>query len=188
MDVSKIAAGHIELQPIEISIAPFCDNVVDSLASLAEGKSLVIEREYDDLQQSVWADPKRLQQILVNLLGNALKFTSKGSVGIRTRAGDADSLWIEIWDEGIGISEDDCKLLFEPFVQVDGSLDRSYGGTGLGLALTKSLVEAHGGSIRVTSQLGEGSQFVVALPVRAPALRSAASGDVPHILDETTTS
>ena len=126
------------------------------------------------------ADPRRLKQVVVNLLSNAVKFTPEGgAVGLKL-AGSADgqSVQIEVWDTGIGIDPADHARLFTPFVQLDSKLSRQYGGTGLGLALVRRMVELHGGRVWLESRPGEGSRFFVNLPVRvdAPAPHEAPGG------------
>jgi CheY-like chemotaxis protein len=114
----------------------------------------------------IQADGRRLKQILVNLLNNAVKFTPEGGlIGLEVR-GDIEHQMVNltVWDTGIGISSQDVGRLFQPFVQLDGRLSRQYGGTGLGLALVYRMVEMHGGSVKVESEVGKGSRFTVSLP------------------------
>ena len=123
----------------------------------------------------IFADERRLVQILVNLLSNAVKFTDKGGrVGMEvTPADDGDVVRFTVWDTGIGISGPDIRKLFRPFVQLDSGLSRRYGGTGLGLLLAYRLTEKHGGSIDVESVPGKGSRFTVSLPSSAGQPTSA---------------
>jgi signal transduction histidine kinase len=115
---------------------------------------------------TIWADSLRLKQILVNLLSNAVKFTnSNGEIGLEVELTEAgDTVNFIVWDTGIGIAADDLPRLFQPFVQLDGRLNRRYGGTGLGLVIAQRLTELHQGSISVHSVVGQGSRFVVSLP------------------------
>jgi CheY-like chemotaxis protein/anti-sigma regulatory factor (Ser/Thr protein kinase) len=114
------------------------------------------------------AEPRRLQQILVNLLANAIKFTPVGGeVGLAVEGDETGgTLRFCVWDTGIGIAPEQIERLFRPFVQIDSGLSRQYGGTGLGLVLVKRLAEAHGGQVEVTSTPGAGSRFVVTLPLQ----------------------
>ena len=115
---------------------------------------------------NIKADGRRLTQVLVNLLSNAVKFTPEnGSLGMEVTKDEVNQIvYISVWDKGIGISSEDIKKLFQPFVQLDSSLSRQQTGTGLGLTLVQRLVEMHGGSIEIQSTPGEGSRFIVALP------------------------
>ncbi|MGF1513743.1 MAG: sensor histidine kinase, partial [Elainellaceae cyanobacterium] len=114
----------------------------------------------------VWADPARVEQVLVNLVGNAIRYTPAGHVEIRAWA-EAPLLWVAIADTGIGIAAEDLPLVFERFWRADRSRDRQSGGTGIGLAISRRLVELQGGTIEVESELGVGSTFCFSLPVRA---------------------
>jgi signal transduction histidine kinase len=118
-------------------------------------------------------DERRLTQVLLNLVGNAIKFTDKGSVGIEVALAD-DCFELAVKDTGPGIAEADQARIFEEFQQVDNSNTRQKGGTGLGLAISRRIVEMHGGAIRVRSELGKGSTFVVVVPVRADAAKEVA--------------
>jgi signal transduction histidine kinase len=137
------------------------------LRPLADKKGLSLTFEGSKSGFAVWADTKRFHQILVNLVGNAIKFTDSGAIRIGMSTVSDDVVKITVTDQGIGINAEHLDLLFQPFVQVDGRLSRKYEGTGLGLALTKSLVDAHGGRISVESVPGEGSCFSVFLPSAA---------------------
>jgi signal transduction histidine kinase len=112
----------------------------------------------------VLADPERVEQILVNLISNALRYTSRGSVTVKVYP-EGDKAWITVIDTGLGIAEADLPHVFERFWRADRSRDRSSGGTGIGLAICRRLVELHGGGIEVQSQLGKGSMFRFSLPI-----------------------
>ena len=115
---------------------------------------------------SFHADERRLRQVLINLLNNAVKFTPEGGrVGLEVEADREQRLvYFTVWDTGIGIAEEDMKSLFQPFVQLDASLSRKYEGTGLGLALVDNIVNMHGGSVSVKSAVDKGSRFTISLP------------------------
>jgi signal transduction histidine kinase len=143
-----------------------CQSALDLVVQAALRKQIVVQLQIDPQIVYINVDPKRLVQILVNLLSNAIKFTPDGSaVGLEVY-GDAEQELVTfvVWDTGIGIAADDLPLLFQPFVQIDGRLNRQYEGTGLGLALVQRLTEAYGGSVAVTSTFGQGSRFSVVLP------------------------
>jgi len=117
----------------------------------------------------VMADVRRLKQVLVNLLNNAVKFTPPGgSLGIEVNLVPSDEVLITVWDTGIGIRAEDIERLFQPFSQLDARLEREYSGTGLGLSLVKRLVELHGGRVSVESEPGRGSRFSFSLPMIQP--------------------
>lgn len=172
LDLSKIEAGKLEMEKIDFSLADTVQQVKDTLAYRAEDKGLqLITRIDDSLNDVVVGDPYRLNQVLINLGGNALKFTEKGGVHIDLdlvkKEGDTISIKYSISDTGIGIPADKVGKLFANFSQVNSSDTRKYGGTGLGLAISKHLVELQGGAIGVESVLGSGTtfSFVLTYPV-----------------------
>ncbi len=175
LDVSKIEAGRLSLEDIACDPRELADSVLDLLGVKAREKGLELAAVVDPSVPSLLhGDPTRLRQVLVNLVGNALKFTERGEVTLRFRAGGGDAgarLRIEVADTGIGIRADRLDTLFEAFTQVDTSTTRMYGGTGLGLAISRRLVELMGGSIGVASRPGAGSTFWFEVPLRevAPA-------------------
>ena len=134
--------------------------------SLAKAKGIVLTSNVQDGIPIGRGDERRLTQVLLNLVGNAIKFTDKGSVDISARA-LAASFVIAVKDTGPGIADEDQRKIFEEFQQVDNSSTRQKGGTGLGLAISKRIVEMHGGTIEVHSVLGEGSTFRIVIPVQA---------------------
>jgi signal transduction histidine kinase/ActR/RegA family two-component response regulator len=177
LDVSKIEAGHFELQLENSSLNDICLSSLSFVRQLALKKSIEIEYSPSPANSAVYADPKRLKQILVNLLNNAVKFTpEKGKVKLEVRENIAtDQLRFSVLDTGIGITPEDLQRLFKPFVQVDSSLSRQYEGSGLGLSLVKKLVEMHGGSVGVESEPGKGSHFYFTIPTKkltAPILEN----------------
>ena len=169
LDVSKIEAGRLELSPTDFSIRQSVGDAMRMFAVRAEEKHLSFTTHVDsDVPDLVVGDPLRLRQILVNLVGNAIKFTEEGfvSLAVRTqsrRAGSVDLLF-EVTDTGLGIPLEKQKVVFDPFRQLDGSSKRRHFGTGLGLTISSSLVELLGGKLEVRSQPGRGSTFFFALP------------------------
>ena len=169
LDVSKIEAGKLELKLEGILVDDICHSSLAFVKQLAMKKSITVEYSSALNAQRIFADPKRLKQILVNLLNNAVKFTrEKGSVHLEVSSdSEANCIVFSVTDDGIGISPENLQKLFAPFVQVDSSLSRQYEGTGLGLALVKKLVELHGGHVSVESELGKGSRFQFTIPILA---------------------
>jgi len=164
LDFSKIEAGRLDLEIIDFDLRPVVEELVDLLAEPAQAKGLeLVALISPDVPTHVSSDPGRLRQVLINLLGNAIKFTHQGEVVLRVgaaEAGDRDALLrFEIVDTGIGIAADKQDALFEPFSQADASTTRTYGGTGLGLAICKRIVALLGGEIGLRSRPGEGSTF-----------------------------
>jgi CheY-like chemotaxis protein/nitrogen-specific signal transduction histidine kinase len=182
LDVAKIGAGKLELEQSQVSIDEICRTSLQLVAQAAQQKQLTVELTIDRSVTVVYADERRLKQILVNLLSNALKFTPQGgAIGLEV-AGDAPRQMVDltVWDTGIGIAPEDLGRLFQPFVQLDSRLSRQYTGTGLGLTLVSRMVALHGGSVRVESQPGAGSRFTVSLPWQAAPDQSD-SRDVPSL-------
>jgi two-component system sensor histidine kinase/response regulator len=164
LDLSKVEAGHLELESTEFDLKEVVDNVAEMMSVRANEKGLqMLAQVMPDVPAHLIGDPNRLRQILVNLIGNAIKFTEKGEVGLRIE-NDPQSklpgaLKFSVTDTGIGIPSDKVNAVFEKFTQADSSVTRKYGGTGLGLAICKQLVELMGGRIWVRSTLGRGSTF-----------------------------
>jgi signal transduction histidine kinase len=164
LDMAKIESGSLALHLENLAADELITEVVRSILPTAEEKGLRITVELPPDPPRLKADPLRVRQILLNLLSNAVKFSERGTIQVSaTREGD--HLIICVRDEGLGICPEHLAIIFEPFRQVDGTLSRVQGGVGLGLAITRRLVEQHGGRIRVTSAPGEGSAFYVSLPV-----------------------
>ncbi|MCB1773603.1 MAG: response regulator [Gammaproteobacteria bacterium] len=171
LDISKVEAGKMSLEQIDFDLHRLVSNTAKMMAASAGAKGLQFHsRISPDLPYSLHGSEHHLQQILVNLLGNAIKFTAQGRVELRvTRAqrdGDDKMLWyrFEVSDTGIGIAPDVQSTIFDSFTQADGSTTRRYGGTGLGITISKQLAELMGGEIGVDSELGRGSSFWVELP------------------------
>jgi len=170
LDFSKIEAGKVRLENIEFDLKMLLDEVTDLIALKAREKGLTLRTDIDPaLTPNIYGDPVRLRQVLLNLAGNAIKFTEKGNIIIRaylSKEQGGNCIRLEIQDTGIGLSVEAQSLLFQPFTQGDGSTTRKYGGTGLGLSISKQLVELMGGRIGVKSREGQGSLFYVTLPVK----------------------
>ena len=164
LDFSKIEAGKLELETLDFNLLSLLDDFTDNLASRAHDKGLELLSHVDpEVPGILQGDPGRLRQILNNLTGNAIKFTSTGEVVVRvSKVDERDNdcmLCFSVRDTGIGIPKDKIGILFDKFTQVDASTTRQYGGTGLGLAISKQLAELMGGEIGVNSKSGQGSEL-----------------------------
>ncbi|KAB2926969.1 MAG: PhnD/SsuA/transferrin family substrate-binding protein [Dechloromonas sp.] len=169
LDLSKIEAGRLTIECIPLDIAKTVRGPLEMMQAPARDKGVALTcRIEPDVPPQVLGDPLRLRQILLNLIGNAIKFTGSGGVAVTVRQLRADAsrtiLEFEVLDTGIGIPEDKLAELFAPFSQLDASVTRRFGGTGLGLSISRRLVDLMGGEIGVDSSLGEGSRFWVRLP------------------------
>ncbi len=166
LDLAKIEAGQIVLNIDEVDVERVCQATLRMISGMAHKKNQQVLLDIDPAARSIWADERRLKQVLVNLLSNAVKFTPEnGQLGIEVRANQEEKrVTFTVWDNGIGIDEQDLTRLFQPFVQLDSSLAREVTGTGLGLALVTQMVRLHGGSITVESEPGKGSRFQITLP------------------------
>lgn len=168
LDLSKVEAGKMELHYSEFLINSVLEEVRVILAPLAQKKSLEITFNVEHVA-ALEADRDRLIQVLYNLVSNAIKFTPEGGkISILCRKNGSRAL-ISVIDTGIGISAEDQKKIFQPFTQIDNSSSRQFGGTGLGLTLVKKIVNLHQGEIRVESNVGKGSTFILAIPLKKPA-------------------
>jgi signal transduction histidine kinase/DNA-binding response OmpR family regulator len=175
LDLSKIEAGRLELQPEEFSMAEVITEALNTVKPLAAKKQITVEVVIDPALNTLLADRGKVKQILYNLLSNAIKFTPENrQVGVRASWGRGE-ISCAVWDTGIGIKQEDQERIFEEFHQLEATAARQYEGTGLGLALTKKLVELHGGRIWVQSALGEGSTFGFTLPVVEPSVTPPAT-------------
>ena len=166
LDIAKIGAGKMDLDMSHVNVEEVCESSMRFISGLVSKKKISVSLTIDPNATTIYADQRRLKQILVNLLSNAVKFTNDGgSVALHTKC-NRERNALELWviDNGIGISTIDIERLFTPFTQLDSTLSRQYSGTGLGLSLVMRLVELHGGSIKVESELGKGSSFIVSLP------------------------
>ncbi len=169
LDFSKIESGELELEHEVFDLPEIFQQVISIMSVQSRDKGLEFSFDYEGVKDlRFYGDRLRLRQIMINLIGNAIKFTEKGSVKVRaTQEQDEGNSYmrIEVADSGIGIAQESFDLVFERFKQADSSVSRKYGGTGLGLPITKNLVDLMGGSIKLKSVMGEGSTFSVLLPV-----------------------
>ncbi len=165
LDLAKIEAGKMTFQPEPVDLEELAGEVRNILRPLAAAKRLHMEMEIDARPAGVMLDPAKLKQVLYNYLSNAIKFTpEEGQVTIRLRAEGEDAFRLEVEDTGIGIQPENLGRLFVEFQQLDAGLTKQYQGTGLGLALTRRIVEAQGGKVGVHSTPGQGSTFFATLP------------------------
>jgi PAS domain S-box-containing protein len=168
LDFSRIEAGRTELEAREIDLGEVLDEVTAAARAAALGRGLELETAYADLPARVLGDPVRLAQVLTNLLDNAVKFTHDGCVRLRAGYGATSigaALDVTVTDTGIGMTAEQLAAVFEPFKQADSSITRQYGGSGLGLAVCRQLVELMDGTLDVSSAPGEGTTFRVRLPL-----------------------
>jgi hypothetical protein len=163
LDISKIEAGQLSLSVAPFELKPSIEKTIKMVLPLAEKKGLNLIFEINHDLGTVTTDQRRFEQILLNLLNNAIKFTEKGHVGLSCRS-DERHYVLAVSDTGIGISSEEIPSLFKPFHQIDTGLTRRYEGTGLGLSICKKLLDRMGGSIQVESRLGQGSTFTIRLP------------------------
>jgi signal transduction histidine kinase len=173
LDLSKIEAGKIDVAVREMDLEPVAEQVIATLVQIAEAKALKLGCDLAPGARIVMGDPSRVQEILTNLVSNAIKFTPTGSVTIRSEpAGHMAE--ISVIDTGIGISAEAHDRIFEEFRQASDSISRTYGGTGLGLSIARKLAELQGGKMGVESEPGKGSRFWFTLPVPVEAPKPAA--------------
>jgi len=164
LDLSKIEAGRMELEPTDFDLPSAIDNALTLVRERAGRRGITLVREIDGRVSMIRADERKVKQVLLNLLSNALNFTPEGG-RIDVRAAVSDGMVeVSVADTGVGIAPEDQEAVFEEFRQV-GTADKKVEGTGLGLALSRKFIELHGGQIRVKSQLGHGSTFTFTLPL-----------------------
>jgi signal transduction histidine kinase len=167
IDLNRIETGRFTLERCPIATHALLSNVLDTITPMASQKGLTITRDFDDVPP-VYADEQCTRQIMTNIIANAVKFTHEGGVTVRTIT-ENNMVLFEIADTGIGIAPEQYELVFAEFEQLDNSPTREYEGTGLGMAITKRLIEKHGGRIWLESAPGKGTTFYVTLPVSANA-------------------
>lgn len=180
LDVSKIEAGQMQLETGPVSVESVAQASLQFVRQSAFKKQIKVNLSIDSPLIPIEADERRLKQILVNLLNNAVKFTAEGgAIGLEVVAdSDKQMTHFTVWDTGIGIAPEDMERLFQPFIQVDARLARSYTGTGLGLTLVQRMTEMHGGRVSVESEVGQGSRFIVSFPWAGPELNDQAQAPV----------
>jgi PAS domain S-box-containing protein len=166
LDLAKIESGQVKLDMKNVSIKDICEASLRMIKQLAHKKNQLVSLEIASEAGMIRADERRLKQMIVNLLSNAVKFTPENKkLGLEVQVDKShSSLLITVWDEGIGMDEQDLKRLFQPFVQLDSGLSRESGGTGLGLALVAEMARLHGGGVTIESKPGYGSRFTISLP------------------------
>ncbi len=170
LDLAKIEAGKLELHIAPVLIREMAESLIDFIQPLAVKKKISLSAEVAPELPAMNSDGGRIQQILYNLLSNALKFTDEGGrVELRITSPDASRVRLTVADTGVGIPPDKLDTIFDSFVQLDGSMTREHSGTGLGLTITRELVQLLGGTIAATSEVGRGSVFTVTLPVEPPS-------------------
>jgi len=179
LDLAKIEAGHVEVLAEDLDVAALVDEVVGTMRPLVEKNANVLEVQYGESLGCAWQDVTKLRQALMNVLSNAAKFTKDGVITLRVerevRAG-VDWLGFSVSDTGIGISADKQELVFEEFSQAEDDTTRNYGGTGLGLPISRRFCQMLGGDLLLKSRLGEGSTFTIEVPARAPGDPEADEG------------
>ena len=167
LDLSKIEAGHLALSLNDYSIKDIVHRVYGAVEPLASNKKLNLRVEVERDLPRARGDDRRLTQVMLNLVGNAIKFTDVGEVAIKASSGGNGSYTVAVRDTGPGISEADQAKIFEEFQQADTSVTKAKGGTGLGLSIAKRIIEMHGGLLWVESSLGKGSTFFFTIPISA---------------------
>ncbi|NJN65242.1 MAG: hypothetical protein HC884_00285 [Chloroflexaceae bacterium] len=169
LDLSHIESGGVRLEIAPVVIGALCQSCLELVQQDASRKRLVVSFKKDTCLVIIQADERRLKQVLINLLSNAVKFTPDGgNIGLDVTANLSPgqrAVQFAVWDTGIGIAAEDIGRLFHPFAQIHTGLTRQYEGAGLGLVLAARLVELHGGQLTVESTLGQGSRFIVSLPL-----------------------
>ena len=188
LDVSKIEAGHIALEEIDFNLEYLIENVIKIMGAKVREKPVeLLYNISDNLLPKYQGDPTRIRQVLINLIGNSIKFTHEGQIVVSVSAlgekiepgEEQQTIWISVKDSGIGIPKDKSDHIFDSFTQADSSMTRKYGGTGLGLNITKMLVEMMGGKIKVESDLGDGSDFIFTLRLNTVKTEKADTDERP---------
>lgn len=184
LDLSKIEAGRTEVQPAAFEVEPLIDGCLQTARPLVKSGRLRLVKEIAPDLPTLFTDQHKVRQILINLLGNACKFTEEGTITVSAQQ-QGDMLVFAVADTGIGIPQDALERIFEAFQQVDASATRRYGGTGLGLSISRNLSRLLGGDITVQSETGVGSTFTLAIPIRyAVPSRAAATAPLHHMVHQ----
>jgi len=169
LDISKIEAGQLEVKKEQFDLRASIAKVAGIVKPLVEKKGLLMRVEIGPGIGLFTSDPRRVEQILINLVNNAVKFTERGEVAIKAETVSGE-LRISVADTGIGIRQDDFGKLFQPFRQIDSGLSRQHEGTGLGLAICRRLAELLDGEIHAESEWGKGSKFILTLPIKGTVI------------------
>jgi len=180
LDLAKIEAGRMDLKPQRVVVAQLLEGLQAQFDPIARNRGLALQlRAAQSAPECIETDPQRLEQVLRNLLSNALKFTERGEVTLEVSAAGTGRVAFAVRDTGIGIDPKQQRIIFEPFCQADGTTNRKYGGTGLGLSISRELSRLLGGEIQLHSELGRGSTFTVVLPeiYTAPVVNPAPEAD-----------
>jgi signal transduction histidine kinase len=178
LDLAKIDAGQMQLNLKELDITELLSHVVKNNEVLLKDRPVEMHLVAEDDIGQAYIDPVRMNQVMLNLVGNAVKFTEEGTITVRYGQFTRDFIYVRVEDTGMGMSEEQLQVIFERFRQVDGSSTRRAGGTGLGLTITKQLIEMHGGSIHVESTEGEGTTFWFTLPTAEAAKPEQSNGRI----------
>ncbi len=180
LDLSRLEAGHVDIHPEEVAVSSVLGSLKKTFQPIADQKSLALDLAADpDVPATLQTDPLRLQQILRNLLSNALKFTEEGQVTLRIARTPGERLAFVVQDTGVGIPSEQHEIIFEAFRQADGSTNRKYGGSGLGLTISRELARRMGGTLTLASEVGKGSIFTLVLPVAIEAAHEEAAPSKP---------
>ncbi len=171
LDISKIESEDLAFEERPFNLMHVIENTIESFHEASSKKKLILEHSIDKkLNKYYIGDPSKIQQVISNLLDNAIKFTEKGKIGIKANVlslkNNIETVEIIIYDTGIGIAENMYEKIFEPFTQVDSSVTRKFGGTGVGLAIVDKIVKHYNGTIEIESTLGSGSKFIIKLPLQ----------------------
>ena len=169
LDITQIESGRVQISAKPFELKPLVQEVIAMMSVRAKEKNITLSLVMGLNAGTYMGDAARVRQVLLNLVGNAVKFTEKGTVTLRIHALPDQSICFEVSDTGVGIAEENLNAIFNKFSQADSSIKRRFGGTGLGLAITRNLAQLMGGSVAVQSKLGQGSVFRVALPLKAMA-------------------
>ena len=169
LDVTKIQAGSMDIEPETMDVGPVVESCLLIIEAKAKEKNIMVTSEIDAAVPKLWADPLRIKQILINLLGNAVKFTPpKGRVGFHAAPVDDGFVRLSISDNGGGMSLSDIETAMRPFGQVDAGFNKKHEGTGLGLPISAALAKLHGGNLTIDSEKGKGTRVTVFLPIYDP--------------------
>ncbi|MDQ7779471.1 MAG: HAMP domain-containing sensor histidine kinase, partial [Planctomycetota bacterium] len=171
LNVARIESGRIVLKPTTFHPKLLVDEILS--ISKVQSKKHTIEKDVPEGLQQIYADKDKLKEVMINLVSNAIKYSPDGGLVKMTLSEEEGNLRIDVSDQGMGIAAEHLTHIFEQFYRVDSSLTYKVSGTGLGLAIVKSIVETHGGVIRVVSEVGKGSTFTVLLPIRKEPVKTS---------------